>query len=207
MKRLFLAGFSLIFLFFITTSLLFLTREMPPPNKEFENHPGEEELTSRANTAWSIATARGDTIGQAINHPSVTITRVLLSRYLEVYRLDPLFFPDSRSSYPLPGIGLVPFIVLPFFVLGAFLMLGLQSRMQKLIILTVVLLAPIPGIVFPWSAAALLPVLFVMYGLAARTVWSIVGDALKHRDWIAYFFLAVFFLNVLYIVHQWMYHQ
>ena len=207
MKHISLAGFSIIFLFFITISLLLLMRDMPPPNKEFENHPGEEELTSRADTAWQIAADQKDRISQVINHPVMTSVRVGLSRYFEAYRLDPLFFPHPRSSYPLAGIGLIPFILLPFFVLGAFFLLGLRNRMQKFIMLTVVILAPTPGVLLPWSGVALLPVLFVIYGLAALAVWNIVRDAVKHRGWIASFLLAVFLLNALFIAHQWIRHQ
>lgn len=206
MKYVFFAGLSLIFLFFITTSLLLLTAEMPSPNKEFENHPREEELISRAATAFDIATARGDSISQAINHPMVTITQVLLSRYLEGYRLDPLFFPHSHSSYPLPGIGVIPFIILPFFLLGFFFLPRL-GNLLKVVLLTIVFAAPIPGVIMPWTTAALVPMLLAIYGLTAIACWFVMHDILKRRFLLQVGILLLFLLNAMYILHQWVSHQ
>jgi len=144
---------------------------------------------------------RGDILGQLFNDRRIVYGKAIVNGY--VVHLDPnwLFITGDMPRHHVPGMGLLYIWELPFIITGFIVLLFLKNKKSTAVILSWLLLAPIPAALtydVPHAVRTIqmLPMLQILSAMGIITGYEFV----KKREWkslLRYGVIGIFLIAVL----------
>lgn len=166
----------------------------------------QKEILDRASLRIARDYQENRILGLIFDHPQLAMAQVIIRAYLSHFNPNWLFLNSGAESHKIPGLGILYLWELPLLLIGSYQLAKSNfSRESKWLILSWVLIAPIPASITTQAPHVMriynmLPIPAVLSALGANSIIA----KLKKQNFLLLFSLIVFlFFNCLYLYHNY----